>query len=67
VADLLGTMRTQTGSHKEGEAIDEDDIKRVAAAVYGGEVLRSLISSWVMLNWLTIGATDTVGILSPYT
>ena len=45
MADLLETMRTQTGPHKEGEAIDEDDIKRIGGAVYGGEVLCSLMSS----------------------
>jgi len=59
-------MNTQTGPYREAETIDEDDIKRITGVVYGGKVLRSALSSWVVLNWLTTAATDTVGILSPH-
>jgi len=59
-------MNSQTGPYREAETIDEDDIKRITGVVYGGKVLCSVVSSWIMPNCLAIAATDTVGILSPH-
>jgi len=60
-------MSTQTGPYREVETIDDDDIKYIAGVVYGGKVLCSPTSSWVILNRPTVAATDTVSILSLHT
>jgi len=59
-------MNTQTGPYREVETIDEDDIKSITGVVYGGKVLLSPTSSWVVLNRLVIAGSDAVGILSPH-
>jgi len=32
-------MNTQTGPYKEAETIEDEDIKRIAGVLYGGECL----------------------------
>ena len=55
-------MGGQTGPYREAETIDEEDIRRITGVLYGGKTLPSELFS-VMLNEITIAATDTVGIL----
>jgi len=35
--ELLEVMNTQTGPYKEAETIEDEDIKRIAGVLYGGE------------------------------
>jgi len=55
-------MGGQTGPYREAETIDEEDIRRITGVLYGGKTLLSGFFL-VMLNEITIAATDTVRIL----
>ena len=56
-------MNNQTGPYREGETIDDDDIKRITGMLYGGEILYSDPGfSSDTDRTRNIAATDTVGI-----